>query len=171
MIKKIIIDGVKPRRQLTNYTCGPGALRTIFHFYELDVPEQELIENGEIEEDGTSHQQMRKLVRKYGFKFYSKSNGTLDDIKKWLKEECPIIVDYQDYDNGKLTGWSGHYAVIYGIDEKFIFLSDPANYYEGDGKKFANNKKMEIENFLRRWFDLDENEDEVHGWFAIVRPK
>ena len=167
----IIIDNVKPRKQNTNYTCGPGSLRTIFHFYGYDIPEKDLIFTGEIEEDGTSHQQMRKIARTYKFKFYSKSDATLDDLKFWLKRDCPVIVDYQDYDYGKLDGHSGHYAVVYGIDDHFVYISDPANYEDGDGKKFANNKKMEIENFMKRWFDLDEKQHNIKRWFAVVRPK
>jgi len=167
----IIIDEIKPIRQLTSYTCGLGALRTVFHYYGFDVSEDELKKAGCIDENGTSHQQMRKLANNYNFRFYAKSNATLEDLKKWLKKDCPVIIDYQDYDYGRLGYNNGHYAVAYGIDDNFVYISDPANYNENDKKRFANNKKMEIDNFLKRWYDMDENQNETRRWMVIIRPK
>ncbi len=165
----VIIDNVRPIRQRREYTCGIASLRTIFHYYGFNISEEELKRIGNITEDGTSHLQMRKLANKYNFRFYAKSYATLEDLKKWLKQDCPVIVDYQDY--GTSNGKNGHYSVVYGIDDNYIMLSDPANYVEGDNKKFSNNKKMTIEKFLERWWDEDEKENEINRWFVIIRPR
>lgn len=168
MLQKIIISKIKSFKQKTNWSCGPASLRTIFNFYKFKVSEEELISSGDIGEEGTDHKTMRFLARSYGFKFYSKNNSSLKDIEKWLTKGCPIIVNYQ---LGNLNGENGHYSVIYGLDKDFIYIADPSNYYEGTKGSFTENKKMEIENFLKRWFDLEELKNERKGWMCIIRPK
>lgn len=158
---------VKARKQKTNYTCGPASLRTIFHFYGVNVSEQELIDDGDIGEEGTGFQTMRMLARKNKFSFYSAHKGNLESIKKWLSRNIPILVCYQE---GEPNGDNGHYAVLHGIDEKFIHIADPSNYFEGDMKKFTEPRKITIEKFLNHWWELDHG-TKVKRWYAIIRPK
>ena len=164
----IRIDKVKSLKQRTTYTCGPGTLRTILKFYGINVSEKELVVEGEIEENGTSHAQMKLLARKYNFSFYSKSNATIDNLKKYLKRKVPVIVDYQ---LGQNSGNNGHYSVVYGIDDEYVYLADPSNYIEGDNKKFSTNTKIQIDKFLENWWDPDDNKKETTHWLCIIKPK
>lgn len=159
---------VRARKQLKNYTCGPASLRSIFYHYGFTYSEQELVLEGEIEEDGTDFKTMRKLAHTFKFTFYSRENGSVDELKKWLAKGIPILVCYQDY--GKPNGHNGHYAILTGVSPDYVVLSDPSNYWEGDGLKFASSKKMAIDNFLKRWFEV-ENGVKVKRWFAIVQPR
>lgn len=165
---KVEIEGVRPRKQRTSWTCGPASLRSIFYHYGYSVSEQELVIEGEIEEEGTDFKTMRKLARSHGFKFYSKENGTIDDLKKWLLKEIPILICYQDW--GKPNGDNGHYAVLTGLSKTHVVISDPSNYWEGDGAKFASSKKMAIDNFLKRWFEIEDGVKVKH-WFAVITPR
>jgi predicted double-glycine peptidase len=159
---------VKSRKQLNSWSCGPASLRTIFHFYGVNVSEQELIDDGDIGEEGTGFQTMRMLARKHNFSFYSAHKGTLNDIKKWLSLNTPILICYQHHE---LTpnGNNGHYSVVYGIDNYFVHIADPSNYFEGDLKKFTGPKKITIEKFLNHWWELDHG-TKVKRWYAIIKP-
>lgn len=159
---------IKARKQRLSFSCGPASLRTIFHFYGLSVSEQELIEKGQIQNDGTSHQMMSKLARMYNFKCYSKSNASVEDLEKWIKKGYPVIVNFQ---LGIPNGVNGHYAIIYGYDDKFFFLADPANYNEEDGKKFTENNKITRKKFIESWWDNDEKANETSKWYCLIRPK
>jgi predicted double-glycine peptidase len=161
------LQKLKARKQRRNYTCGPAALRTIFYFYGYSASEQDLIDEGEIGEEGTSHSTMRFLARKHGFSFYSKTKASIKDIEGWLDRKIPVLVDYQAY--GPFNGNSGHYAVAIGLDAEWIELADPANYTEGDGKKFTENRKIKRSEFLQRWFDTGETQ--VYKWMAIIKKK
>lgn len=163
------VERVRARKQLTNHTCGPASLRSIFHFYGLDVPEKEVVDCGDIGEEGTDPQTMRLMAREYGFSFYSKNKGTFKDLEKWLSRGIPILILYQDW--GKPNGNNGHYAVLTGIGKRHVQIADPANYTYGDGQKFARTKKMRRDVFLKRWFEYEDNGEYYPKWFAIVRPK
>ena len=47
---------------------------------------------------------------------------THNDLKQWLKRDCPVVVNYQDWGNN--NGHNGHYCVIYGVDDNFVYISD-----------------------------------------------
>jgi len=162
----IKLENVKNIPQRRDYTCGPASLRCLFHYYGVDVSEQELIDEGEIEEDGTSFKQMKYLAHKYDFSFYSKNNATLKDIENWLFKKNPVLVCFQA---GPPNGLNGHYSVIVGIDKKYIYLNDPSNYFDGDRHKFINDRKMEIDKFLKHWWDIDDQI--VKNWFAVIKPR
>jgi ABC-type bacteriocin/lantibiotic exporter with double-glycine peptidase domain len=165
------VEGVRPRKQLKMWSCGPGALRTIFYFYGVNVSEKELVDIGDIDEEGTSEHQMRKLSHEYGFSFYGRANGHLKEVSKYLERGIPILICYQDH--GPANGENGHYAVLTGVDKDWVEIADPANYYVGDGQKFAASKKMKKDNFLKRWFEVEIDDDgtklKVRHWFAIIR--
>jgi len=165
---RVEIEGVRARKQRTNYTCGPASLRSIFYHYGYAVSEQELVIDGEVEEEGTDTKTMRMIARKHGFSFYSKSNGTVDELKNWLLKEIPILICYQDY--GKPNGNNGHYAILTGLSKQYVVISDPSNYWEGDGAKFASSKKMAMDNFLKRWFEIEDGVKIKH-WYSIIRPR
>ena len=163
------VENVKARRQLTNYTCGPASLRTIFHFYGLDVPENELVSYGDITTNGTDPQTMRFLAREYGFSFFAKKNGTIPELIKWLERGVPILVMYQDW--GPPNGKNGHYAVLTGVGKTHVEIADPANYVFGEKKRFSRTKRMRRDVFLRRWFEFEDGGIYYKKWFAIMKPK
>ena len=164
------IEGVKPRKQQKIYTCGPASLRTIFYFYGVRVSEQELVDMGEITEEGTDDTQLRKLAHEYGFSFFGRANGHVKEVSKWIEKGIPILICYQDH--GPADGNSGHYAVLTGIDKDWVDIADPANH---NGTPYARSKRMHKENFMKRWFE-DEIQDDgttqrVRHWFSIIKPK
>ena len=167
------VEGVRPRKQLKMYTCGPGALRTIFYFYGVRVSEKELVDTAGIDDEGTSEYQMRLLAHEYGFSFYGRNNGHLKEVSKYLEKGIPLLICYQDH--GAPNGDNGHYAVLTGVEKDWVEIADSGNYFVGDGQKFAASKRMAKENFLRRWFEVEQYDDgttlKVRRWFAVIKPR
>lgn len=162
---------IKARKQLTSWSCGPAALRTIFNYYKIKVSEKELILLGDIGREGTDFQTMKNLAKDFEFSFYSKSNGSLEGIKKFLKEGYPVLVCYQMGNNK--SGHNGHYSVMYDIDDSFVYIADPSNWVEGDRKKYSKNIKMRKTTFLEHWWDTDADlpTGKVIGWYGVLKPK
>ncbi len=163
----MILENVKSRCQHKDWSCGPASIRSLFYYYGISVSEQELIQYGEISEEGTDFATMRKLANEYGFSFWSTYMGTIEDIKKWLNKKIPVLVCYQ---LGNPSGFNGHYSVVFGVDDNYIWLSDPSNYDEGAGKKFTENRKMTIKKFMKHWFEYD-NGIKYKKWYAIIKLK
>lgn len=158
---------MRARKQNTNYTCGPAALRSIFLFYGVAVNEKELVDFGDIGENGTGFSTMRQLAHEYGFSFYAKHMGTLNDLKRLLDKQQPVLVCYQE---GEPNGKNGHYAVIHGYDDTFLNIADPSNYFEGNHNPFADPRKVTIEKFMSHWWEID-NGQKIKRWYAIIQPR
>jgi len=72
----------------------------------------------------------------------------LSDIKKWLDKKAPVIVNWftrgrKDYADSEVA--DGHYSVVAGIDEQFIYLQDP---------EIGKMRKIKRHDFMRVWFDF-----------------
>ncbi len=128
--------------------CGPSTLKIVFDFYGLDLSEKTLVKMcGTTREKGTSLKQIEKVAKKFGFKVQVKDSSGFGDIAQWLKKGVPVIVDWftrgrNDYDDFDVAG--GHYSVAIGLDNKYIYVSDP---------EIGRVRKMERKDFLSVWFD------------------
>ncbi len=83
-----------------------------------------------------------------GFKVEIKNNSNFEDIEKWLKKKVPVIVDWftrgrTDYTDADVA--DGHYSVVVGLDDKFIYLQDP---------EAGKIRQLEREDFMTVWFDF-----------------
>lgn len=72
-------------------------------------------------------------------------NKLLNYVKKGFPVLCPIQA-YGSYYNYK-TLWSGHYVVVIGFSEKYLFFED--SYVSKKRTYFSKSK------FLNRWKDID----------------
>lgn len=159
----VIINNVKPLRQKQKYTCGPAVLATIFKFYGKEIPEEDLVQQGNINsKDGTDYDQMEYLAKQNGFKFYHKLNASVRDIEKYLKLNMPVIVNYQDWGGG-------HYSVIHGYDDHFFYVADPSNSNDSESE-YAEPKKISRKKFLKNWFDSNEKGN-YKKTLILVAPK
>ncbi len=124
-------------QQSTGY-CGPAVLKMILDFYGVSRTEKELVKlSGATRERGVEAPALLHVAKKLGFKGFIKDFSDLEDIKKYIKQGIPIIVDWFSVDDG-------HYSVVVGIDKKYIYLNDP---------EFKKVRKLELKIFKRVWFD------------------
>ena len=128
---------LKPFQQSTGY-CGPAVLKMILDFYGVKKTEKELVKlSGATREHGVEAPALLRAAKKLGFKGFIKDFSSLEDIKKYIHKNIPVIVDWFSVDDG-------HYSVVVGMDKKFIYLNDP---------ELGRVRKLELKVFKRVWFD------------------
>ena len=119
--------------------CGPASLKMILEYFGVEKSEKEL---GRLTycvlSRGTKAENIVSTAKRLGFNALIKDRANFNDIKKYLAQEIPVIVDWFSKDEG-------HYSVAVGIDKKNIYLQDP---------EIGGIRKLPIEIFQRVWFDF-----------------
>lgn len=140
---------VKPFKQ-TPSRCGPASLKMVFDYYGVEKTESEIAKMcGTTKELGTNDKSIKRVAETLGFKVKIKNNSTFEDIQYWLDKKVPIVVDWftrgtSDYTDSDIA--DGHYSVVVGLDNKFIYLQDP---------ELGKMRKLKREDFMVVWFDFE----------------
>jgi len=148
-MKKILLD-VKPFQETLNADmCGTASLKIVLEYYGINKSEEELAKMaGHKKSLGIDEKGIKTVAEKVGFKVKIKDNSGFKDIGKWLKKDVPVIVDWftkgrTDY--GESSTADGHYSVVTGLDDEFIYLQDP---------EVGRIRKIKRNDFMRVWFDF-----------------
>lgn len=141
---------IKPFQETLNAgMCGPASLKIVLKYYGIEASEKELAKfTGASLDLGTDDKGIVKAAKHFGLKAKIKNGSSFKDIEKYLDEEVPVIVDWftrgrQDYSDSFVA--DGHYSVVCGLDDKYIYLQDP---------EIGKIRKLEKEDFLTVWFDF-----------------
>lgn len=129
--------------------CGPASLKIVLGYYGIDKTEKELTDIVAIVDGiGWCDKDIASVAEHLGFKVEIKKESSLDDIEKWLKKGMPVIVDWftrgrKDYPDSEVA--DGHYSVVMGLDDKYIYLQDP---------EIGGERKIARDDFMKVWFDF-----------------
>ncbi len=129
--------------------CGPASLKIILDYYGIEKSEKELAELTDlIPGIGIDDASIVNAAESLGFKTLIKNESTFEDIKEWLKKDVPVIVDWftkgrNDYSDSEVA--DGHYSVVSGLDDEYIYLQDP---------EIGGERKIKKEDFMKVWFDF-----------------
>ena len=129
--------------------CGPASLKIVLGYYGVEKTEKELAKMAGWNKDlGVDDRGIKKAAEALGFKVKIKNSSNFQDIQNWLNKEIPIIVNWftrgrNDYSDSAVA--DGHYSVVAGLDDKFIYLQDP---------EIGKIRKIKINDFMRVWFDF-----------------
>ena len=141
---------IKPFQETLNASmCGPASLKIVLKYYNTEVTEKELAQlTGVSSGLGTDDKGLARAAKHFGFEVKIKNNSNFKDIEKWLDKKVPVIVDWftrgrKDYSDSDIA--DGHYSVIAGLDDKFIYLQDP---------EIGKIRKLERDDFMAVWFDF-----------------
>lgn len=132
--------------------CGPASLKIVLDFYGVVKTENEIAEKaGLVRGLGTNDLGLTKAAEAFGFRTEIKNEAGFDDISLWLDKGVPVIVDWftrgrNDYPNSAVA--EGHYSVVAGIDDTFIYLQDP---------EIGGLRKIARDDFVKVWFDFTGN--------------
>jgi len=148
-MNKILLD-VKPFQETLNADmCGPASLKIVLEYYGINKSEEELIKLCGLKRGlGVDDKGIKTAAEKFGLKVVIKNNSSFKDIEKWLTRGTPVIVNWftrgrTDYGDSSVA--DGHYSVVMGLDDGFIYLQDP---------ELGAMRKIERNNFMRVWFDF-----------------
>jgi len=146
-MKKISIK-TKPYKEKMFDSCGPASLKIVLAFYGVEKSEKELMSLCKVKPHsgmGTSAKNIKNAAEKLGFKAKIKENSSFKDIEFWLKKNVPVIVDWFTRGDDNCEIADGHYSVVEGLDDKFIYLQDP---------EIGKIRKIKKNDFLKVWFDF-----------------
>lgn len=130
---------VKPFAQSPDF-CGPACLKMVLEFYGVKKSEAELVKlSGADRLHGATGEELVEAAKKLGFIAELRDNCELDDIRHYLEQGTPVIVDWFSHDDG-------HYSVVVDMDEENIFLQDP---------EVGSLKALDHVTFKRVWFDFE----------------
>lgn len=148
MKKKLL--NVKPFQETLYHSyCGPATLKILFNYYGIVKSEKEWARRCRTDKKlGTDDKAIKKAARDVGFKVKIKNNSNYRDIQNWLNKGIPVIVNWftrgrNDYPDSETA--DGHYSVVAGLDDKFIYLQDP---------EIGKMRKIKRYDFMRVWFDF-----------------
>lgn len=120
--------------------CGPASLKAVLAYYGVNKTEAELARlAGANPEDGTKPLGIARAARALGFQAEVQDNISLGDVKKWLSEGVPVIVDWWSTDEG-------HYSVVTAIRDGSVYMKDP---------ELGTERAMPMADFERVWFDFE----------------
>lgn len=143
------IDIKSFQEQLDMGYCGPASLKMVLGYYDVEKTEDELAQLMDWDRDlGVSDQGIKRAAESLGFKVEIQNESSFEDIEKWLDKKVPVIVDWftrgrQDYAESDVS--DGHYSIVSGLDEEFIYLQDP---------EIGHIRKIERDDFMLVWFDF-----------------
>ena len=148
-MEKIFLN-VKPFQETLHANmCGPASLKILLSYYGIDKSEQELARLANIAPDiGIDDKSITRVAESLGFKVQIKNESNFSDIEEWLKRGVPVIVDWftrgrSDYPDSEVA--DGHYSVVIGLDDEYIYLQDP---------EIGGVRKIKREDFMKVWFDF-----------------
>lgn len=168
----------KRRQQITESHCGPAVVEMLLENVGVVKTQEEITEAGgakeTIKELGTRVDQLALAVKVLtsNLVLYYKEKATLEDIKMLLSQyNLPVGVEWQGLfeaygkEEDDEEGDSGHYSVITHIDEakKALIIVDPyKDYADAD-------RIIDINKFLKRWWDMNEVNDQQTGKKKLVK--
>lgn len=130
--------------------CGAASLLIVLDYYGIDKSETELAGLlGVDSESGTDAGAIKRVAEIFGLKVVIKNGSNFEDIEDWLDKKVPVIVDWftrgrNDYSESEIA--DGHYSVVAGLDEKYIYLQDP---------EIGKIREIKRDDFMRVWFDFE----------------
>lgn len=157
--------GVKGYQQTTDYTCGPAAVMSLLHWYQL-LSDAEMNHDTEMrlaremgtgglghENPGTPPQLIEAWLKNNGFEVTLGYDGTLEMLRENLARGIPTLVEWID--------WGGHWVVVTGyyaasespapgVDS--IFFADPAVQWTTDNNPDGISS-FNAWRFRDMWFD------------------
>lgn len=100
-------------KQKGGFDCGPTCLKIICHFHKMKVSVDSLVEICNTRNSGLTLHEMTKESKNLGLKSFAFKTDFLGLY--YIKE--PFIVHWNKF----------HYLIVYKIDNKKVYISDPAN--------------------------------------------
>jgi len=121
-------------RQAFDFDCGPKALQMVMEYYGVEIREDILIKELGTDKNGTSVDSMIFVAEKNGFKVFTATEVSLEQLKDFVDGGSPVIVLVQAWGERYMTleDWKadyddGHYAIVIGYNGNIIIFEDPSS--------------------------------------------
>ena len=144
-------------RQGTDYTCGDSAMQSVLYYYGIEFREDQLIKRLHTTHDGTDPGAIADFAKAEGFSVDMHAM-TIADIKQYIDQAIPVIVDIQAWSGHQHPHYKGdyddgHYVVVIGYDDERFIFEDPS---------MMNRGYLTFVEFLERWHDVENGPKGLH---------
>lgn len=139
-------------KQSDDSRCGPAVVRSILNHYDIKISEDEAAKacNHTYKKGCTNHD-IKNALLNYGIGAHIWNDATIDELRYHVKEGRPVIVDW--FTSGARPSLAdvpnGHSSIVVGFKNSYIYLADP---------EVGDIRKIPIPDFLRVWFDWEDDE-------------
>jgi predicted double-glycine peptidase len=166
----ILILPVKPVVQANNYECGVACVQTILGTKGIRSNRLGLKKVlGTSRVYGTLPRKIKAYLSTFDFVVKEKHRASLSSIEAELKKGRMCLVAYQAWGAKKYfeSLQSGHYSVVFGIEDGFLWLADPN--VKGSRVRYKRGiRKIKKEVFEARWKDEDGKKKLYDHWYLAL---
>ncbi|MBI4032882.1 C39 family peptidase [Candidatus Berkelbacteria bacterium] len=135
--------------------CGPAVIRALLRYWTGQELDEAAIahELQTTHEAGTPPEALVTLLAHRGFQVELRQQCSLEDLRIALGHGRTVVIDFQAWPetdhpaDQPSSGDDGHYVILIGIDECYLYLMDPSLEH-GYGY-------VAIEDFEPRWYDVN----------------
>lgn len=137
----------------TPMMCGPYSVKMVLSHYGTEKSIEELVPAlGAIPKFGCPTEDLIKGVTSLGFEVEYKEHSTIEELKKYVAADIPVIVLWFSPEEG------GHYTPVVGFEDDEILLADSL---------LGHLRRMKVTDFLNRWFELDDYPPQDPAHFVL----
>lgn len=152
-LPQVLLTGIPDVMQMNDYSCGVGVFQAVAAYFGYWGYQKEFSKSlGTTQKQGTHPRRIEKGLKKLGFEVRLVENMTLDQLRNCLRQGEIVIIDFQAWgdeeDQDYSNEWEeGHYCVVVGFNEKYVFLEDPS--------LLGTIGYLSNEELLSRWHDYE----------------
>lgn len=131
--------------------CAPACIQFIAQQEGLYFEQTQLAQILETShEEGTSHEHMLSGAKRIGLKCAQVQGQRIDALAEVLPEYY-VVVNWMDGPNNESDG---HYSIMKSVENGIVNLQDGS---------------MKIEEFERKWYDLEMDGTRIDRWAMIIK--
>ncbi len=140
--------------QSNNYSCGVAAVQAVLQYHGIwGYADTYAREMGTTEADGTHPARMVECLRTHGLDAVLREGLTIADLKHFVDQGIPVIIDFQAWNEDPKTDYSaawedGHYGVVIGYRGETLYIEDPS--------LLGTVGELNVAELERRWRDYEE---------------
>lgn len=154
------------------YDCGWATVANLLLMVGRDT--QELLDDVRIRlemtyENGTLIRKLKDVLDYLEMNHDEKEGASIADLEREIDASRPCVVLYQAWGSklNKLEKNAGHYSLVVGYTERYLWLIDPSEWYENhfmvDGIR-----RIDKRVFDRWWIDIDGEGKVYDHWYSAV---
>jgi ABC-type bacteriocin/lantibiotic exporter with double-glycine peptidase domain len=130
-----------PIRQEKTYTCLPACLRIVLHYLGTSLTEEEIANECNTTEAGTTLANAIHAVHSLGFNTTRIQNATLEDLMHYLSHNKPVIV-LVGVEHLPYGDFGTHAVIVCGFEGDEVLYIDTA---------LGREVRLDVITFLKAW--------------------
>ena len=164
---------IEPVIQKFNYDCGGAAVSNLLLMLgKGEVLKTELYQRLEVDPvNGTRINNIKKLLDEEGVEYFEASGVGILDLEAVLSTGYVCLVCYQAWGTEEEmdTLESGHYSVVFDVDETNVWFIDPSVLKEDEVGEGIGVIFRSREDFDKRWRDKGVEGEIYDHWMLAVK--